>query len=291
VRRTVPVWALLLLPAIPVRAAGQQWSYEGSFSGTTGTYLFTAPTTRLVLNTGLSVRAGRFALRAVLPLWYQNTTLVSSSGAGNIPTGGPEGQGMVRDSGHARDRQGKGGAPAVVPALAAEPIPTPDRALTGYELRVADPLASATVRLVDGFRLSLSAGAAVKIPLADTATIGTGQWDFGGQVSATVRVGATWTVGLDGSYWRLGDLDSLDLKDPLMGSLSVGTLIGDSWGAIASVSAGTRYLTGFDPPVMVSASLSRLGRRGAWGLHLGAGLTETAPDLTIGANWWVRFGK
>ena len=235
----------LLLAA---RTAAAQLTYEGSLSGSTGTYLFTERTTSLVLNTGLSFRTGRLTLRASLPLWYQNTTLVTSSGAGSIPTGGPYGQETVSDSGQARQQQGHGGNdssgngqgpggpgganPAVTPwpSFATGTIPPPEEALTGYEFMLADPMATATVRVIEAGRVNVSLGGTVKFPVADTATIGTGEWDFGGQVSVSVLVGSRWTLGLDGSYWHLGDLDSLDLVDPLLGSLS-------DWAAANSVAS------------------------------------------------------
>jgi hypothetical protein len=308
--RTVVVVMGLLLAA---RTAAAQLTYEGSLSGSTGTYLFTERTTSFVLNNGLSFRTGRLTLRANLPFWYQNTTLVTSSGAGTIPTGGPYGQETVRDSGQARQQQGQGGNgpggngqgpggpgggagpgganPVVAPwpSLAMGTIPPPEEALTGYDFMLADPMATATVRVIQAGRVNASLGGTVKFPLADTARIGTGQWDFGGQASVSVLVGSRWTLGVDGSYWHLGDLDSLDLEDPFIGSLSVGALLGNSWGAIVSVSAGTSTLTGFDPPVSVFAALSRFGTPGSWGINVGAGLTETAPDFTIGASWWVKL--
>lgn len=297
--RTVVVVMGLLLAA---RTAAAQLTYEGSLSGSTGTYLFTERTTSLVLNNGLSFRTGRLTLRARLPFWYQNTTLVTSSGSGTIPTGGPYGQETVRDSGQARRQQGQGGSgqgpggpggasPVVVPrpSFATGTIPPPEEALTGYQFMLADPMASATVRVVEAGRIRVSLGGTIKFPLADTARIGTGQWDVGGQASVSVLVGGRWTLGLDGAYWHLGDLDSLDLVDPLLGSLSVGTLTGDSWGAIFSVTAGTRTLTGFDPPVTLMAALSRLGTPASWGVNIGAGLTETAPAFTVGASWWVSL--
>ncbi len=100
--------ALLAQPAVA------QVTYEGSFAGLTGYYLFTERTNSLIFTNGLRWRSGRLSLSANLPLWYQNTTLVSSSGGGTVPTGGPEGQGAVRDSGQANGQPGGGGRPAVL---------------------------------------------------------------------------------------------------------------------------------------------------------------------------------
>jgi hypothetical protein len=156
---------------------------------------------------------------------------------------------------------------------------------------LGDPLAQATVSLIPAGRVTVSASAMVKVPLASTATIGTGKWDFGGTASALWLMGNRWTLGLDMSYWSLGDLDSLDLENPLIGTLSVGRLLGNEWAASAGVSASTGSLTGFDPPLSVMASLTRFGTPGAWGVNAGVGLTETAPAFSLGAVWWIRLSE
>ena len=296
-RRTVLVgWlAVLAQPAVA------QVTYEGSFAGLTGYYLFTERTNSLIFTNGLRWRSGRLSLSANLPLWYQNTTLVSSSGGGTVPTGGPDAQGVVRDSGQANGQPGGGGRPAVLgdPSsgastglqLARGNIPAPVDAVTGYQLMLGDPLAQATVSVIPEGRVTVSATATVKVPLASTTTIGTGKWDFGGLASALWLTGNRWTLGLDVSYWYLGDLDSLDLENPLIGTLSVGRLLGYDWAASLGVSASTGSLTGFDPPLSVLASLTRLGTPSAWGVNAGVGLTETAPTFSLGAVWWIRLSE
>lgn len=287
--------ALLAQPAVA------QVTYEGSIAGLTGYYLFTERTNSLILTNGLRWHSGRLSLGANLPLWYQNTTLVSSSGGGTVPTGGPDGQEAVRDSGQARGQQGGGGRPAVLgfPSTVSSSrlqsaqgnIPAPVDAVTGYQLMLGDPLAQATVSVIPAGRVTVSATATVKVPLASTATIGTGKWDVGGLASALWLTGNRWTLGLDVAYWYLGDLDSLDLENPLIGTLSVGRLLGYEWAASLGVSASTGSLTGFDPPVSVLASLTRLGTPNAWGVNAGVGLTETAPAFSLGAVWWIRLSE
>ncbi|HET9275078.1 MAG TPA: hypothetical protein VFN96_03295 [Gemmatimonadales bacterium] len=292
---------IAVLPALALIVArgssAQQVSYDGSLSAATGRYLFDERTSTLALGTGFSIRAGRLTVRATLPVWVQNTTLITTSGAGPIPTGGTSGQTAVRDSGQARHGGGGGmggmsrsGSDPSGALVAARMIPAPGQALTGYELMLADPIASASLNLVGGSRVSVSAGGAVKLPLADTARIGTGKWDAGVHASVTTRVGNRWTLGVDGSWWSLGDLDSLELRDPFYGSLSVGRLLG-SGAVMASLSAGTSWLEGFDPPVSVSVAWSRFGAPGSWGINAGAGLTETAADFTVGVTWSVDLRR
>jgi hypothetical protein len=287
-----PVLVLMVLAGAPSMVRAQQLAYEGGLGGSTGTYFFTERTNSYSLSTGLRLSAGRWSFRASLPAWLQNTTLLTASGAGPVPTGGPEGQQAVRDSGQARQQRGKqgpagqGAAPLLRTLLAAEAVPAPAEAVTGYRVTMADPLVSTSVRLITGGRVGVSAGANAKVPLADT-TVSTGAWDFGGNLSLSLLLGDRWTVGLDASYWRLGDLDSLDLRNPLLGSASVGVLLGSRWAALAAVSGSTTVLEGFDPPAAVSVALSRLTPGFSWGVSLGAGLTESSPDLMVGLTWTV----
>ncbi len=55
------------------------------------------------------------------------------------------------------------------------------------------------------------------------------------------------------------------------------------------VSGGTAVLEGFDPPLTVAAGLTRSLGAQSWSVLAGLGLTETAPDLTLGAAWSVRL--
>lgn len=291
---------LLALEAPPWEA--QQVSYEGGLSASSGTYSFSERTSSFALSTGLCLKTGRLSFRATVPIWLQNTTLITSSGAGTVPTGGPYGQEAVRDSGQARQQrkqggdgngQGPGGGqPVPITAeVAGEPVPVPAEAITGYQVALADPTLAMTARVLEAGRFMVSLGGTVKFPLADTATVGTGEWDVGANLSVSVLAGRRWTFGFDAAYWHLGDLDSLELQDPLLGTVSVGTLLGDRWGALLSLMGSTTMLTGFDPPVSVTAGLNHVAPSFTWGLNLGAGLTESAPDVMVGVLWSVPFGR
>lgn len=314
-RLAVALAMAILAPAL----GGQRVTYEGALSAATGRYFFTERTSAFGLSTGLSLRQGRWTVRASVPTWLQNTTLVSTSGLGPVPTGGPDGQGAVSDSGQAREqrRQGKAsadptgtgsggdgngqggngnggsgsgsgnGAGALVLRLAEEAVPAPDAAITGYEARLGDPLVGVAVRIVDRGPVAVTLGTTVKIPVASTDGIGTGAWDLGASVAASAGLGRRTTIGLDLAYWRLGDLDNLELRDPVFGSLSLGALLSDRWSGLVAVSAGSRPLTGFDPPVMVTLAVSRYGNAAAWGVSLGTGLTESSPDLMVGLTWSI----
>ncbi len=316
----VPVLALAaLLGVLPLSA--QRLSYEGGLSASTGTYLFTERTNSVAFSSGLRLERGRVSLRLGVPVWLQNTTLLTASGAGALPTGGPEGQETVRDSGQARQQRGQGGTSGTTVGtggsgngnggtqggnhqsgghgLVASPdvrmmnelteaaIPAPEAALTGYELSLGDPIVGLAARLIDAGPVRLTAGGTVKVPLASTGSVGSGHWDLGGSLSLSALLGRRWSMGVDVSRWHLGDLDSLDIRDPWLGSFSLGTLLGEHWGALLGVAASTTTLAGFDPPVTVSIALSRLTPAMTWGISLGAGLSETAPDFLVGLSWSV----
>lgn len=316
---TIRLPVALALAGLAPGLAAQRITYEGAMSASTGRYFFTERTSSFGLSTGLSLRSGRWTVRATVPVWLQNTTLLSSSGLGPVPTGGPEGQGTVSDSGEAREQRrqgkvssdpagdgsgsgtggdgtGKGGsgsgtgAGSLTPLLDEEAIPAPELSVTGYQARIGDPVLAASVRVIDAGRLAVTIGTTVKVPLASSTTIGTGAWDLAASLSATAEVGSRGSIGLDLSYWHLGDLDSLELRDPLLASLSIGTLLGERWAALVALSASTTTLTGYDPPVTVSAALSRYAPGFTWGIALGAGLTESAPDLMVAITWSVPFG-
>ena len=266
-------WALALSAwALPLSAQGLV--YEGGLGMTTGRYFFDTRTTSLSLSSGLAYTTGRLTLRVALPIVAQNSPLVTVSGAGGLPSGGPFG-GMVSDSG---GQQG----------MRRRHLPVGSTAQRDYSAAVGDPVAQAGVRLVAGSRFTLRAGAAVKAPLADTATYGTGRWDAGVSLGATGYFGSAVFLSVDAAWWHLGDLPALDFRDPLVGSLAVDRLLGN-WALGVVVSGGTTAVPGYAAPALIGMSLSRVTARGGWGVMASAGLTETAPDLFVGVSWRVRL--
>jgi hypothetical protein len=96
-------------------------------------------------------------------------------------------------------------------------------------------------------------------------------------------------VGLDLAYWWLGDLEDLELRDLISGTASLAYLSENRWGATVLVSGGTAVLDGYDAPFSVGAGVHRLAGASSWSLVSTAGLTETAPDLTVGLLWSLRL--
>lgn len=285
--------ALLLVlalhsPTLPLAAQGLH--YDGGLSVASGAYIFTERTTSWSLFTGLTLDQGRFTFRASLPVHLQNTTLVSLSGpGGGLPTGGPS-SGTVSDSGAARKgHPGTGGV--IHPSARAGRVEVPSTAVTGYEAAFGDPTGELAWRAIERDRTVLSVALMTKIPMADTATFGTGEWDIGSSAALSQALGRGGMLGLNLSYWRLGDLSTLDFRDPVYGSASFSYLGTNGWGGGLTVSAGTPSLDGYSGPVWVGGSVLRVSAGESWSVAGAAGLSETTPDFTLSLTWKVRLAR
>lgn len=278
--------AMMTLGSVPPLAA-QGLHYEGGFGVSSGKYLFTQRTTTWSLTTGLSLTRGSFSFRVTLPAYLQNSTLVAGSGGMSIPTGGSS-SGTVADSVQSRKKGGgaKGGL-----MMAQGPIDVPASSATDYAFAVGDPVGAIGWRLLDRTRTSLTLTGMAKAPVADTATFGTGAWDVGAALALTRQVGQRGLLGLDVSYWHLGDLPELDLVDPIFGSVSGSLLIGKGWVVGGDVSAGTSVIEEFNGPLTAEVQLGHLGSHSAWTFYGLAGLSETSPDFSLGMNWRFPIGR
>jgi hypothetical protein len=269
-------WASLLLALAPTAVGAQGLAYEGALGMASGEYIFTARTTSWTLSTGLSVRVGPLTFRAAAPLFLQNTTLLTGSGAGMMPSGGPS-SGMVRDSGTSGGMMGGGGR---------RRLSMPASAVTGNRIVLGDPAVQLAWHVLDD-ATALTASVAAKIPATDTTAFGTGAWDVGGTLSFTRHFGADTFVGLDVAYWRLGDLPELDFRDPVLGTLSVGRALGPGWAGSLFVSGSTAALRGYEAPLSVGITAARLSSPGMWGVTGAIGLTETTPEVAVSLSWRV----
>jgi hypothetical protein len=92
-------------------------------------------------------------------------------------------------------------------------VEVPASAVTGFEAALGDPTVSLTLAAWRRGGSAVSLSATAKLPLTDTTQFGTGEWDVGGTVSWS-QLGGRALLGLDASYWHLGDLPELDLRDP-----------------------------------------------------------------------------
>jgi hypothetical protein len=280
---------LLVLAAAPSTA--QTLHYEGSTGLATGAYLFTQRTSSWSLSTGLAFSAGPVSLRASLPVFYQTTALIVSTGTGFVPTGGSSNS-AVADSSASRTGRGTTRRVSVVsPSLVANDgsagDPVDVSTTTSYRWAQGDPMVSASLSGLRVGRLGLLLGVTAKVPIVDTANFGTGAWDVGGSLSSSVMLGYHVFVGVDLAYWYLGDPPGLDLTNPFLFGGTVSYLANSGWGLSAGISGATPTIPGFAPSVSATASVLRPGRVGSVGLLATVGLTETAPDISVALTWRV----
>jgi hypothetical protein len=296
VKRAAWLAGSLALGVLSPALAAQSVHYEGGVSVASGDYVYAERTTSWVFTNGLALSAGPFTLRALLPVFRQNSVVLTVSAAGPIPTG--EGAG-VEPAGSGGGRNGGNGSnPLVVSGLqlAADVDPSPDdsgeivTSVSDYAFALGDPTASMTVQLYRGSAAGISATVGAKAPVTDSG-FGTGRWDYGGSVSLSHRLGFSGLVSLDVGYWRLGDLPDLELRDPVLGSLSLAYLARGGWGLGASASAASPVIAGYPGSAQVGLSLSKVGAVGTLGVNLAAGLTDTTPDLAVGLMWRVALTR
>ena len=281
----------LLIAAGPV--SSQTVDYEGGVSLMRGAFVFADPTTSWALSTGLSLSADRLFARVTLPVYYQNSALVAGSGAGRIPTGGSS-SGAVADSGRTHQGGGGDGGGMRLRSTGAPhggPVEVPPSAHDDYTVIAGDPVAQLGWRLVTRPGVLVNTSISAKAPVTDTTAAGTGEWDVGVSLGVGRSIGTWGGVTLEASYWRLGDMPTLELRDPLQGSVGVFAFLGEGWAGGATVAASTTILEGYDPPVSAGITLSRVSAQRTIGVSAGVGLTETSPQFFAGLSWSFRIAE
>jgi hypothetical protein len=279
--------------------AAQVVAYEGGLSMATGNYIFTERTTSWSIFNGLAATWGNLTIRGTLPVWGQNTTLINLSGTGTIPTGGDY-RGAVMDSADARKGRmmggggsGTGRVSSSVASMArgsgGDPVEVPATVVEDFRFVLGDPTIGARLGIPATSQLSLNAAFGVKIPVTDTSGFGTGQVDFGGSLGLTYAPGFTTLLGIDVAYWYLGDMPDMEFQDPLMGTASLAYLSPSGWGGSAWVSSATSPIAEYAAGTLVGVTLSRVTPATILSLNGSVGLTETAPDFTVGLSWRLQL--
>jgi hypothetical protein len=275
--------------------------YEGGLSLASGNYIFTKRTNTFTLLTGLAVQAGPVTLRATLPTYLQNSSLLAGSSTGLLPTGGSSSR-AVADSGASRKgRDGRttaaGAAPSTSLAVVAivqdslGSVDVPASSVTGYGTTIGDPTVGLSARVWQGPRVGVILGVGAKLALTDSSSYGTGAWDVGGSFSFAYSLGLTTMIGVDLAYWWMGDAPELELQNSLMASVSLSHLWLSGWGFSASVFRATPVIDGFACTASAGVGVLRFSPRGSIGLNASVGLTETAPDVMIGVSWRIGLGR
>ncbi len=158
-----------------------------------------------------------------------------------------------------------------------------------YSGSLADPVAQLFVSAHQGDRTAVGLSASVKIPVLEAGDFGTGRWDVGAGLSLSRFAGSGTLIGLDLGFWRLGDLPDLELQDTVTGTVTVGRPLGRLWTASASLSGARSAVAGYADPWWASLLVSHVSSRGIWGLTASFGLTDTAPDVTLGLLFRLKL--
>lgn len=300
----------LLWSAEPVLA--QTVTVSGSATYSQGKYIFAEAYESWAWLGSLSVDWRRATLSVSVPLVAQNGTVLSRVAGAAIPTGGPESGVVQRRQGgepvrvrSGRRIGGSGSASSVAMSVAMEdPVdpsiasrrqsaPTDTAMVSGpgsFDVNIADPLFGGSVTALESAdrRQSLSLEAWVKAPMAPTSSgVSTGAWDYA--VGATTGLSnGRLHVSSSATWWVLGDLPDLPLRDALFYSVGLGASIGSRWGTQASLSGATRVIEQTEPPVSAAVALYHHSARSSVGINVGVGLTESAAAYTLGLSVSAR---
>lgn len=252
-------------------APGASVAYTGSLQFATGNYIFDQNTNGYYFFNGLSFSAKRFSFSGSLPVIFQSTPYVSYSSVGMLPSGGSE-------SSAVSGRQGRGQVD----------LPEP---VDFEQFGLGDPLLHVELEVFKGGKSipSVRLTAGIKVPLADIDKgFGTGEWDYGGGLSLSKAFGKTF-VFVDLSYWIMGDLPELELKDTVSYGIALGqSLAGGKFALLASFSGYTRIIAEVEPPSVVGLGLSyRIDSKKSFMVNSTFGLTESTPDFSVSLGWRI----
>jgi hypothetical protein len=159
---------------------------------------------------------------------------------------------------------------------------------------VGDPVFRVDVDLTgsraDPGAVRLKVSAAVKPPMRSVESgLGSGRADaaFGAALSGGWGRN-TWLV--DASYWVLGDRPELPLRNTPAVYVGYGRILDANylWSFIAAASSSPSVLPGLPTSTQLNLTALRLVTSSAGlAVTVGLGLTDSAPDLSIGASWRV----
>lgn len=277
------VVAAAVLLGGPALVGAQEVTWAGGVDVTNGDYYFSERTTALWLTNGVTARWGGFWLDASLPLLMQNSDVVTRVAGLPVPTGGSRSGDVARRGSGSGSGDGSGTGEMRRTIEIEEP--------GSLELDVADPVFGAGVDLTpDGTAVrSVRFGVSAKAPVRSVESgIGTGEWDVGVGGGTSIAAGSV-LVLLDGTWWSLGDLPDLELKNVFSYSAAVGGLLGDgSVGWTASVTGSTTMIDDVEAPVSVGGDVlfwSDAGSSFRAGLRFG--LTESAADVAGSLGWAI----
>jgi hypothetical protein len=280
-----PALAAGLISVLVVPAAPAEIVWSGSLGYATGDYTLSETTETWFLVNELAWVDERWSLSLTVPVVDRSTPYVTLvGGVQPIPTGRrygapaePAAPAHAAAAGTGGGARRRGGGTIDVP----DPE-TFEYSSTG----VADPSLRLEIELFRPGTRRLALYAAAKAPLADEDEgLSTGEWDCGAGLAFAAGIGRGELLGELG-WWRFGDLPDLEIDDSAVLWLAYGRPLGGDWSWRLSASAWSQGFDGADAPAEAGFSLRRhLAGGGRLSATVGAGLTDTAPDLRFALGW------
>lgn len=264
----------------------QKVTYSGNLQYSTGSYFFTEKTESFYFSNGLSVSGERARISFTIPYVVQSSPWISYGTSGGIPTGGT-GHGQVGQHG-----SGTGNQYQDLARRGRHRVDLPDT-VSYRQASFSDPSIFGSLQIFNSSAqtTNLNLNASAKLPFTKPASgFGTGAWDFGAGISLFHRI-QTMFLFLDTMYWRMGDMNDLDLINPLTGSAGAGKAFkGGEWMVNASISGSTKIIGSVDPPLNLNTGLGYLkSQKTSLNTTFSFGLSESSPDFTASVGWSIQF--
>lgn len=276
----------MLLFLFPVREVmAQHWSYNGSMQVAVGSYVFGERTRSFYFTNGVGVSCRQLDLAVSFPYAIQNSPWISYSGAGRLPTGGPQ-NGLVGQ------QSGRRSGSDSMKNKRQRHLELPDTA-TYTQAGFSDPTLTAGYRLLASktYTSMWYLNASLKFPFTGPARgFGTGAWDFGIGSSFTQRLGPWFLMG-NLMYWRFGDMPDLELQNSWGYGLAIARMIAqERWRVTVSFTGMTEIIEGIAPSQSIGLALGhRVGERTELGVQAYLGLSESSSDVAFGVDWNIRL--
>lgn len=278
--------SVLLLLAGQEYVTAQKVTYSGSLQFSTGSYFFTERTESFYFSNELSMSIDRVRISFTIPYVVQSSPWISYGTTGGIPTGGT-GHGQVGQHG-----KGGGNQHQDLVRRGRHRVDVPDT-VSYRQASFSDPSIYGSLQIFNSSAqtTNLNLNASVKLPFTNPASgFGTGAWDFGTGISLFRRI-HTMFLFMDTMYWRMGDMNDLDLINPVTGSAGAGKAFkGGQWMVNTSISGSTKIIGSVDPPLNLNTGLGYMkSSKTLLNSTFSFGLSETSPDFTASVGWSIQF--
>ncbi len=247
------VGVAVTIPTTASMVFGQRATYTGSVQFASGNYVFSERTNSLYFFNGLSVYTGPLQISANIPVIIQNIPGVSYSDT-------------------------------------SERLLLPDTTYS-QEVGMGDLVLRLDLQLLEEKKVlpSVSLIGDFKAPLADVDQgFGTGKADYGAGISLS-KVFSRNLVLAEMTYWVLGDLPELELKNPVGYSVAIGRPIASGkLSVLVSFSGSSEIVNDVEPPAQVGIGLNhRFSSGPSLNGGISIGVTESAPDFSVSFGWSI----